>query len=125
VEKYFLPELAIRQLQQLTALDLYAARCSVVHAYGPSSDMSRAGAAKMLIYKWRHIHRPDDPLLAERALEATVIEIDHMVDGLDGAVSRFEAEIASDNNLRRRVEENISQLLCYKPWHPVAITVAA
>lgn len=124
VEKYLLPEFTIRHLE-LTALDLYAARCGVVHTYGPSSDLARAGQAKLLIYKWRHIHRPDDPLLAERAREATVIEIDDIVDGLDRAVLRFEAEIASDNDLRSRVEGNITELLCYKPWHPVTITVAA
>lgn len=123
VEKYFIPELG-RELG-LTSLDLYAARCGVVHTYGPASQLSRTGRAKMLIYKWRDGHRPDDPVLLERAREATVIEIDDLIDGLDRAVQRFEGDIAGDASLRSRVECNIADLLCYEPWHPIAIIVAA
>jgi hypothetical protein len=121
VDQYLLPELK----GELTSLDFYGARCGVVHTYGAASDLSRDGHAKLLVYKWRHGHRPDDPVLAERARTAIVVEIESLVEGLERAVTRFEARIAENSELRDRVERNVADLLCYEPWHPVAITVAA
>jgi hypothetical protein len=121
VNSYLLPELNI----DLTAMDIYGARCGVVHTYAPTSDLSRDGRAKLVVYKWRKGHRPDDPVLAERARAATVVELEDLIEALDRAVERFERQIDADVALRARIERNIADLLCYEPWHPVAITVAA
>lgn len=121
VDLYLLPELDV----ELTALDIYGARCGVVHTYAPTSDLSRSGQAKLVVYRWRTGHRPDDPVLAERARSATVIEIEGLIKSLDKAVRRFERAIDADPTLRAHVERNIQDLLCYEPWHPVAIAVAA
>ena len=119
VGKYLLPELGVAP----TALDIYGARCGVVHMYASTSDLSRAGKAKLVVYKWRKGHRPDDPVLAERACSATVIEIESLIESLDRAVGQFERDIDSDSGLRSRVERNIEDLLCYEPWHPVSIAI--
>ncbi len=119
VGKYLVPELCVA----LTALDIYGARCGIVHSYASTSDLSRAGHAKLVVYKWRKGHRPDDPVLAERARAATVIEIESLIESLDRAVDRFESDIDSDAGLRSRVERNIEDLLCYEPWHPVSIAI--
>ncbi|HXG89160.1 MAG TPA: hypothetical protein VNJ02_12555 [Vicinamibacterales bacterium] len=121
VNSYLLPELD----SDLTAMDIYGARCGVVHTYAPTSDLSRDGKVKLVVYKWREGHRPDDPILAERARSATVIEIEEVIDGLNRAVQAFERHIDADVALGRRVERNIVDLLCYEPWNPIAITVAA
>ena len=71
VNLYLLPELRV----DLTAEDVYGARCGVVHTRSPTSNLSKQGEAKLLVYKWRNGHRPDDPLLAKRALSATGVEI--------------------------------------------------
>src|SRR5688572_14829887 len=110
VDDYFLPELNT----DLKVLGLYGARCGVVHTYGPASDLSRDGKAKMIVYKWRHGHRPDDPILAEYARSASVVEIETLIEALDRAVQRFEGQIADDRELRARVDTNIADLLCYK-----------
>jgi hypothetical protein len=120
-EEYLLPQLD----GSLTSLDLYGARCGVVHTYGPDSNLSRTGQARILIYKWRHGHRPDDPLLEERSRSATVIEIECLIEGLERAVDQFKARVAEDPELRERVESNVGDLLCYEPWHPVTVTIAA
>lgn len=118
---YLLPELTV----ELTAVDIYGARCGIVHTYAPTSDLSKRGQAKLIVYKWRNGHRPDDPVLADRARSATVIEIEMLIEALDRAVGQFERQIDLDADLRSRVERNIKDLLCYQPWHPVAIAVAA
>ena len=118
---YLLPELG----GSLSAEDIYGARCGVVHTLAPTSDLSKKGEAKLIIYKWRHGHRPDDPQLLERARSATVVEIEALVEALDVAVRSFERQIDSDVELQARVKSNIEDLLCYEPWHPVAIEVEA
>lgn len=67
VRTYLLPQMNCG----LTALDIYGARCGVVHTYAPTSDLSRTGQAKVIVYN------------------------------------------------------NMADLLCHEPWHPVVITVAA
>src|ERR1700682_2492170 len=37
-----------------TALDLYTARCGVLHTHAAESDLQRQGEAKPLVYEWRH-----------------------------------------------------------------------
>jgi hypothetical protein len=109
----------------LNAEDLYGARCGILHAYSPTSDLSQTGKAKVLIYKWRHGHRPDDPVLEERARTATVVELEVLWEALQRAVESFSRRISEDADVRERVEANLEALLCYEPWHPVSITVAA
>src|SRR5664280_369361 len=35
-----------------SALDLYAARCGIIHAFSWSSDLSRSGKARKIMYAW-------------------------------------------------------------------------
>jgi hypothetical protein len=121
VERYMIPSLR----EPLTADDLYAARCGILHAYSAESEASRAGEAKAIVYKWRDGHRPDDARLAELSRTATVIEIQSLHEALETAVMHFEAHIRSDPSLEARVAQHVSELLCYEPWSPVGIWVAA
>jgi hypothetical protein len=121
VNLYLLPELAM----DLSALDLYGARCGIVHTYSPASDLARDGRARLLVYKWREGHRPDDPVLEERSRTAAVVEIEALAEALERAVAAFEQAVLNNAALRVCVERNVKDLLCYEPWHPVEIIVAA
>jgi len=48
VKKYLLKHGAF----QCNAIDLYAARCGVVHTFTPESDLSRKGKARQIAYAW-------------------------------------------------------------------------
>jgi hypothetical protein len=41
-----------RQRLGVSGLDLYGARCGVVHTYSPDSDVHRTGKAKRIMYSW-------------------------------------------------------------------------
>lgn len=62
-DDYILPDSSI----QCAALELYAARCSVLHTLGWESDLSKAGKARSVFYSFG----TDDPTLAQAALEMT------------------------------------------------------
>jgi hypothetical protein len=42
-----------------TALELYAARCGVLHSFTPDSDLSRKGQARTIVYAWRKAKAED------------------------------------------------------------------
>lgn len=48
VSKYLLKDGSF----QCNAVDLYAARCGVIHTFTPESDLSRAGKARQIAYAW-------------------------------------------------------------------------
>lgn len=111
---------------QVTAMDFWGARCGILHAQTPHSSRSRSGDARILIYRWRDGHRPDDPILAdyEQKPNVTVVEIESLVDAFNQAVESFSISIESDPELRKRVEHHVQGLLCYEPWQPVPIVAA-
>jgi hypothetical protein len=48
VDTYMLPNSAL----QFSSIDLYAARCGIVHAFSAESDLSRSGKARKIVYAW-------------------------------------------------------------------------
>jgi hypothetical protein len=48
VDTYMLPNSAL----QFSSIDLYAARCGIVHAFSAESDLSRSGKARKIAYAW-------------------------------------------------------------------------
>jgi hypothetical protein len=122
VKAYYLPSLPAN----VSAEDLWGARCGIVHTYGPYSRHARSGKARMLIYRWRVGHRPDDAVLHEyeQMSNVTVVEIERLVDAFHQAVERFSTHIDAAADLRRRVEHHVKELLCYEPWKPVTIAAA-
>jgi hypothetical protein len=51
-EKYILPRLAINGIA-VTAVDLYAARCGVLHTSTPVSSLERKGEARQIFYRFK------------------------------------------------------------------------
>ena len=49
VDKYLLPNSSLK----CTALDLYGARCGLVHSYSSDSDLSRSGKVTPIGYAWK------------------------------------------------------------------------
>lgn len=115
VKKYYSPHLTA----SLSSADLWAARCGVLHSYSRHSDLSRGGSARSLVYRWRHVHSPNDHLLVKHIQEgAIVVDIESLADGLKHAVEAFQEEIERDPELRSRVDHHVAKLLCYKPSIP-------
>jgi hypothetical protein len=52
VDKYVLPHVVAIEGQALTAVDLYAARCGVLHSSTPVSEMGDKGKAREIWYRF-------------------------------------------------------------------------
>jgi hypothetical protein len=118
VDRYFIPSLTAG----LSAKDLWAARCGILHAYSRHSDLSRSATSRSLIYKWRTAHHPNDVKLQnEAAAGAVIVEVESLVDAFCSAVMEFQKEIDREVDLRQRVQHHVQGLLCYKPSMPVLL----
>ncbi len=80
-----------------SAIDLYAARCAVVHSYSSESRLSRNGEAKEIVYSWGN--QSPDPLqevLKSIGHTAYVIHVETLVDAFKNAVKEFLEEVGND-----------------------------
>lgn len=90
---------------QCDALELYAARCSVLHTLGWESDLSKAGKARSVFYSFGN----DDPMLAQAALELTnpgkfvSLRPDELLVAMKGAVAEVATLAYKDEELAVRL----------------------
>lgn len=90
---------------QCAALELYAARCSVLHTLGWESDLSKSGKARSVFYSFG----TDDPTLAQAALELTnpgkfvSLRPDELLVAVKGAVETIAKLASKDEELAARL----------------------
>jgi hypothetical protein len=118
-EKYLRPSECLR----CTSLDLYAARCGVLHTYSADSDLEREGKARRLIYEWRTGPKADAVLpLPDSAI---VIEVEALRDAILEATRNFLVDSEMHPATRERVQRHLPSLLCYAPWPRLEVDIAA
>ena len=93
-EKYISPKSNL----SCTGLDLYAARCGIVHTYTMESQLSEEGKARELIYAWGD-RKPEDLQAVLDKVEFTqrVIHIETLSRSFREGVADFLSELENDN----------------------------
>ena len=110
VEKYVEPS----ETLACSPLDLYAARCSVLHTYGTESDLSQQEKARPIVYEWRRGPSADASLsLPPRAL---VLVVDQLHEVFCKAVQHFLDDAETNPNLESLIKHHLKTMLCYRPW---------
>jgi len=88
-----------------TALELYAARCGVVHAFSPESDLSQRGVTRRLIYAWGNAKKSDLAEAAQRLNRTDVaVQVEELIEGFRRGLVSYREEVVRDPERRRRVE---------------------
>lgn len=107
VNKYMLPN----EHLNCTALDLYAARCAVVHTFGVGSRWSEKGSAKRLIYAFGDSSSKELQAVidAHGVPEDVAVHFDDIVEAFKQAVMEFKKAILTDKDLKARVTANSNQ----------------
>jgi hypothetical protein len=108
VDKYMLPNTNLR----FSALDLYAARCGIVHNFSAESDLSRAGKAKKLVYAWGTASA-DSLQRAGHALGRNEISVHvrDLVDGFGIAVIKYIEDVADHPDQHEKFFESTGHWL--------------
>ena len=107
--RYFLPAPGL----DCAAIELYGARCGVLHTYRPESGLSAAGDARPIFYQWKD----GPPASHERKLpaNAVVVDVESLVQAVRTGVEKFAAEEQANPQLSARVAHHMRDLLCYVP----------
>lgn len=101
-EEYLLPNSTI----SCTALELYAARCSILHSLGWESELSRSGKVRSVFYSFGN----DNPTVAQEAFDHSqpgrfvAVHADELLRAARMAVSRVAEQAKSDMALASRLE---------------------
>lgn len=89
-----------------TALELYAARCSILHSLGWESELSKSGKARSIYYSFG----TDDPSLYQQGIEIThpgkfvSIRADDLLAAAQKAVASVSEVAKTDQSLKDRLE---------------------
>ena len=102
-ENYILPRLRTVDGKQLTALDLYAARCGVLHTSNPVSKHGREGEAHEVWYQFRG--QAGLNLMANAPLPPMMLDIEQFAVAFREGGVAFIAELNQDQTLFKTAEE--------------------
>jgi len=109
VEKYMRAEPS--QPYQYRGIDLYGARCGIVHRYGATSRLSDRGGCNIFGYHNgpNHIYKPD------KHEKLVAISWPRLIVDFFSAMDRFLGDIMIDPELKKRVESRILDLFQVSP----------
>ena len=81
-----------------SALDLYAARCGVVHTYSMESSLSEEGKANEIVYAWGN-RKPEDlqEVIDKVGFTQRVVHIETFAQAFREGASKFLAELDGDS----------------------------
>jgi hypothetical protein len=102
-----LPELS-HTTPTLTAVDLYAARCGILHTLTSKSDLSTKGRAKQIAYAWGDAEASAlDALLETTQFAGKIVTLHYetLFNGLVQAIARFMDSAQGDLVLVSRLED--------------------
>ena len=108
VDKYMLPNNTLR----CTSLELYTARCGLLHNYSATSDLT-SDEVRRIFYAWRP-SRADDlanlillntqmlAKLGKEAVEIVAVQAEDIILALQTGVDKFLSDIAADSQSAQR-----------------------
>jgi hypothetical protein len=101
VDRYLLPDSSIK----CGALDIYAARCGVVHTFTPNSKLYRDGKARMIGYAYgtEKAEKLDKASVA-LGFQDRSVHIGELIKAFRQAVAKHLKDIESDGSLKKRFE---------------------
>jgi hypothetical protein len=89
-----------------TALDLYAARCGIVHAFSPDSDLYRDGKARRISYAWGSADAQKlKASIAALSYDLVSVHLNELVHAFNIGLADFLTEISNLPEDLRRAEQ--------------------
>jgi len=103
VETYLLPNSQL----PCTAIDLYAARCSLIHSYSAESRLSREGNASEIFYAWGTADEQDLQKLInlEGSRDAKAVQVEKLLAALKQGVKQFITKVRHSQMVMDRAEK--------------------
>ncbi|CAO3418055.1 hypothetical protein [Azospirillum doebereinerae] len=95
----------------VSGLDLYAARCGIVHTATPESSLTEDGNARRIFYSWGR-ENPSEPSVGveDPSRTHTVVRIEDLAGALTASVALFREEIREDSGMASLVRQRSGKL---------------
>lgn len=102
VDRYILPQ----QHFNVTALDLYAARCGVLHSFSPDSGLYQDGKARRISYSWGNAKLEDlEKVATAVSMDGVCVHLDDLVGAFVSGLAEYFEAIDGDDESSARSEE--------------------
>ena len=103
VDRYMLPAPGI----ECSALDLYGARCGLLHSMSPSSNLSDGDKVVLLCYAWGDSRATDLKalILTGGMANRVAVQGEALIEAFEAGLYKFFDEVQSDAQLQARVVE--------------------
>jgi hypothetical protein len=114
VNSYLLPDAGLN----CNAVDLYAARCSILHSYSAQSSLSRKGQARKIYYVWGSADVLELQKYIDMSYESgktIAVSIDTLNRAFKISVQRFNAALNKNKSLSKLVSARSDKFLVYTP----------
>ena len=102
--------------EQLTGLDLYGARCAMLHTYSTTSRLSRKRKCRQVGYVDKSV--PEVIYEPQVSTQLVMISIEALKEAFFHAVDRFLMDLFSDPERAKAAEECLSKLVTQLPYKP-------
>lgn len=95
-------------------VDLWAARCGLLHAYSAESSLSDKGKARKIYYSWGNA-KPEalQKWIDELNKPAVAVSVDRLFQAFYDALLRLASDMESDQHLAQKIYERANKILTY------------
>ncbi len=100
--------------EQLTGLDLYGARCAMLHNYGTASDLSRKGKCRQVIYMDKSV--PEIRYNPKVSQDVVLVSVPALADAFFSGVDKFLIDLFADQIKAPIAEHRLKKLIQAIPF---------
>ena len=100
--------------EQLTGVDLYGARCSMLHHYGSSSRLSREGKCRQIVYFDNNV--PEISYNPKISNEIIIVSINGLAKAFFKGVDDFLVNLFADSDKAQIAESRLQKLMQMLPY---------
>ena len=107
----FINKYIVKKLNNINAMDLWGARCSILHTSGPQSEHSKKAKARQILYCWgsakieileRVIAKGGEP---DKYMAASIEEL---CESLVNGIAKFKEELSANPKLAAICDERVA-----------------
>jgi hypothetical protein len=100
--------------EQLSGLDLYGARCAMLHTFGVVSKLSRKGQCRIVGYMDESV--PEVRYNPEVSRELVMVSVPALAEAFFRGIDRFLIDLFSDKKKAEIAEKRLGGLIQKLPW---------
>jgi hypothetical protein len=100
--------------EQVTGLELYAARCGVLHTFTPDSELSRENRVRRIIYVSHHM--PEVSYDAVVARNVVLVSVEGLFEAFTKGMEQFLEDLLADSAKRELSLKRLAEMFHHIPY---------